>query len=70
MALLNSAGLYLFAPLLLALPIAIVTRRRELFLRLAVGFGLFILLWESLFLPRAMSSSEVELTLTIMNYNV
>lgn len=70
MALLNSAGLYLFAPLPLVLPIAIVTRRRELLLGLAIGVGLFTLLWGSLFLPRAMSSSEGELTLTVMNYNV
>jgi endonuclease/exonuclease/phosphatase (EEP) superfamily protein YafD len=67
-ALANNVALYLFAPLVGAFLIGLVTRRRELWTGLAVGAFLFVFLWGGLFLPRARSVTNKE-TLTVMTYN-
>ncbi len=68
-ALLNIAALYLFAPLVAVLPIALVTRRSEVWAGLALGVGIFTLLWGNLFLPRSSAAVTDDPTLSVMTYN-
>jgi vancomycin resistance protein VanJ len=70
MAIINSLALYIFLPLPLVLPLAIIFRRREVWIGLAVGVMLFIWLWGGLFLPRISRPRSHDLTLSVMTYNI
>jgi len=70
MAISNYLALYLFLPLPLMLPVAIISRRRELWIGLAGSVILFIWLWGGLFLPRISRPRSDGLTLSVMTYNI
>jgi vancomycin resistance protein VanJ len=70
MAIINSLALYIFLPLPLVLPLAIIFRRRELWLGLAGGVILFIWLWGGLFIPRTSQPHTEGQSLSVMTYNV
>jgi endonuclease/exonuclease/phosphatase (EEP) superfamily protein YafD len=69
-AMINFMALYLFLPLPLLLLVAIIARRRELWLGLAGGALLFIWLWGGLFLPRISQPRTDDQTLSVMTYNI
>ncbi|HEY48394.1 MAG: hypothetical protein AMJ88_19130 [Anaerolineae bacterium SM23_ 63] len=70
MAIINSLALYIFLPLPLVLPLAIIFRRRELWIGFAVGVILFTWLWGGLFLPRTPQPRTDDQSLSVMTYNV
>ena len=70
MAVINSLALYIFLPLPLVLPLAIIFRRRELWIGLAGGVMLFIWLWGGLFIPRTSQPRAEGQSLSVMTYNV
>ena len=70
MAVINSLALYIFLPLPLVLPLAIIFRRRELWIGLAGGVMLFIWLWGGLFIPRTSKPRTEGQSLSVMTYNV
>ena len=72
MLIVNAVALYYFVPLPLALGVALVARRRDLWLGLAFGVGLWALLYGGLFLPRRLRfpATADGPTLTVMTYNV
>lgn len=69
-AIANSLALYIFLPLPLVLPLAIIFRRRELWIGLAGGVMLFIWLWGGLFIPRTSQPHTEGQSLSVMTYNV
>ncbi|UCF60482.1 MAG: endonuclease/exonuclease/phosphatase family protein [Anaerolineaceae bacterium] len=69
-AIVNSLALYIFLPLPLILPLAIIFRRRELWIGLAGGVMLFIWLWGGLFIPHTSQAHTEGQPLSVMTYNV
>ena len=69
-AIINFLALYLFLPLPFILPIAIISRRRELWIGLAGGLTAFVWLWGGLFIPGNTQPSSNSQTLSLMTYNV
>jgi len=67
---LNIAALYLFLPIPLALIVAILIPRRELWIGAGTSILLFLAMWGQLFLPRTRAEEANVPTLTVMNYNV
>jgi endonuclease/exonuclease/phosphatase (EEP) superfamily protein YafD len=68
---LNGLALYTFLPLPFLLPLALLLRRRELWLGLAVGVGIWFYLWGGLFLPRMPFGDDATgPRLTLMAYNL
>ncbi len=70
MAIINSLALYIFLPFPLILPLAIIFRRRELWIGLAAGVMLFIWLWGGLFIPHTSEPHIEGQPLSVMTYNV
>ena len=68
--LINSFGIYLFLPLPLLLAIALITRRRDVWIGLSVSLTLWAYLFGSLFLPRFPQARASNLTLNVMTYNM
>lgn len=69
-ALLDTLAVYLFAPLPLVTLAAATTRRRELWIGIAITSLAFIWLWGGLFLPPPQRATAGGETLTVMTYNV
>lgn len=69
-ALFNLVAPYLFIPAVAVFPLAVLARRRELWLGLAISLGLFVLLWGALFIPFRVRSPTGQAILNVMNYNV
>lgn len=69
-ALVNYIVQYLFVPLILVLPIAIIYKSRWLGIGFIVGAFVFIWFWGELFIPRIDLKSATGPTLSVMTYNV
>lgn len=69
-ALLNLIAHFFFLPLPIAAPVAIFTRRRELWLGLGLSMLIFGILWGRLFLPKNTNSDYAQPKLVVMTYNV
>mgnify|MGYP001081320224 CR=1 FL=1 len=71
LALLNTLAFYLFAPLVIVLPLALWQRHRRLMLAALLAGALFVSLFHPLLLPFAKASrpSRTSPTLTVMSFN-
>lgn len=67
---LNALALYLFVPLVPLALIAPFLRQRRLWLGLAAGIGLGLVLYGGLWLPRPVRAQPTGPTLTVMTFNV
>ncbi|MBF2067197.1 MAG: endonuclease/exonuclease/phosphatase family protein [Calothrix sp. C42_A2020_038] len=70
LAVINTLALYLFVPLLLLLPLALLWRRWKAFLGLCFPLGVFIALYSPFFLPHSVTVSPIEKTFTAMSFNM
>lgn len=69
LALATIVGPYLFIPLMLVAPLAVISRRRDLIAGCAVGSVVFLAFWGTRLLAKP-QSTEGGSSLTIMTYNV
>lgn len=69
-ALVNYVAHYLFVPLMLVLPIAIIYKSRWLGIGIIIGAFAFLWFWGDLFIPRINQKSTTVPTLSVMTYNV
>lgn len=69
-ALLNVVAHFFFIPLPIAALVAILTRRRELWLGLGLSMLVFVILWGRLFLPKNTNIDDAQAALVVMTYNV
>jgi vancomycin resistance protein VanJ len=67
---LNALTLYWFLPLPVMLVIALILRRRELWIETGLGMALCAFLYGGLFLPRLPKPKAAGPTLTVMTYNL
>jgi endonuclease/exonuclease/phosphatase (EEP) superfamily protein YafD len=65
----NFLTLYWFLPLLIIIPLALVGKKRGLFIVSGTSTAVFLLLFSRLFLPN-LPASSTDTTLTIMSYNL
>jgi len=67
---LNSMLLYAFLPVPFVLAVAVLTRRREVWLIALTGAAMWGWQWGGLFLPRLPAAQSRGSTLTVMSYNI
>lgn len=68
--LLSSFAPYWFAPLPIIFAMAIVTRRREIWIGFVASIALGAWMYGGLFLPKSLPASPNDATLTVMTYNM
>lgn len=68
--LINSFAVYLFLPLLLLLPVALVARQRRLWPSLGLALALGLFFYGNVLLPRLPRLNAAGSTLTVMTFNV
>jgi endonuclease/exonuclease/phosphatase (EEP) superfamily protein YafD len=70
LALINTAALYIFVPLIIFLPFALLFRKWRLVFGLCLPLGLFIGLYSSFFLPSLSTPSQNQQTIKAMTFNM
>ncbi|NJS17121.1 MAG: hypothetical protein HC787_10600, partial [Nostocaceae cyanobacterium CSU_2_110] len=71
LALINTVALYIFVPLIIFLPFAVLLRRWRLFLGLCFPLGIFIGLYSSFFVPSLSAPiSQNQQTIKAMTFNM
>ncbi|MEM7555681.1 MAG: endonuclease/exonuclease/phosphatase family protein [Cyanobacteria bacterium P01_A01_bin.84] len=71
LALINTAALYLFVPLIIFIPFSLLRRQWRLFVGLCFPLGVFLVFWGSLFLPKFTPHiHDNNHTIKVMTFNV